>query len=85
MAIIPWSGLLLNGLWRLVTLDHHLRFRSAGSMLAFEVLLHMLYGEETFVYSFEFHAPLAVAAWCLPRSTHRYGWLLCSWSVSRAE
>ena len=55
VAVGLWSGLLLNGLWRMVTMDHHLRFRLVlGSMLAFEILLHMLYGEETFVYSLNF-------------------------------
>lgn len=61
VAVGLWSTLLLNGLWRMVTLDHHLRFRLVlGSMLAFEVLLHMLYGEETFVYSLNF-MPLLLA------------------------
>ena len=65
VAVILWSGLLLNGLWRLVTLDHHLRFRLVlGSMLAFEVLLHMLYGEETFVYSLNFMPLLLAVAAC---------------------
>lgn len=55
LAVGLWSGLLLNGLRRMVTLDCHLGFRLVlGSMLAFEVLLHMLYGEETFVYSLNF-------------------------------
>ena len=61
VAVGLWSALLLNGLWRMVTLDHHLRFRLVlGSLLAFEFVLHMLYGEETFVYSLNF-IPLLLA------------------------
>ncbi|MFZ1764140.1 MAG: hypothetical protein WAT99_14760, partial [Nitrospira sp.] len=61
LAVGLWSALLLNGLWRLVTLDHHLRFRLVlASLLGFETLLHLLYGEETFVYSLNF-LPLLLA------------------------
>ena len=61
LAVGLWSALLVNGLWRLVTLDHHLRFRLVlVGLLAFEGLLHMLYGEETFVYSLNF-VPLLLA------------------------
>ena len=61
VAVGLWSVLLLNGVWRLLTLDHHLRFRLVlGGLLAFEFLLHLLYGEETFVYSLNF-IPLLLA------------------------
>ena len=61
LAVGLWSALLLNGLWRLVTLDHHLRFRLVlAGLLGFETLLHLLYGEETFVYSLNF-LPLLLA------------------------
>lgn len=61
LAVALWSVLLLNGAWRLLTLDHHLRFRLVlGGLLAFEMLLHLLYGEETFVYSLNF-LPLLLA------------------------
>ena len=61
LAVGLWSALLLNGLWRLVTLDHHLRFRLVlGALLVFELSLHMVYGEETFTYSLNF-LPLLVA------------------------
>ena len=61
VAVGLWSALLLNGLWRLVTLDHHLRFRLVlGALLVFELSLHMVYGEETFTYSLNF-IPLLIA------------------------
>lgn len=61
VAVGLWSALLLNGFWRMLTMDHHLRFRLVlGGMLAFEIVLHMLYGEETFVYSLNF-MPLLLA------------------------
>ncbi len=61
LAVGLWSALLLNGAWRLLTLDHHLRFRLVlASLLGFETLLHLLYGEETFVYSLNF-LPLLLA------------------------
>ncbi|MEP7153943.1 MAG: hypothetical protein ABI856_19740, partial [Nitrospira sp.] len=60
-AVGVWSALLLNGLWRLMTLDRHGRFRLVlGVLLVFELALHMLYGEETFTYSLNF-IPLLIA------------------------
>ena len=61
LAVGLWSALLLNGLWRLVTMDEHLRFRLVlSALLAFELCLHMVYGEETFTYSLNF-MPLLLA------------------------
>ena len=61
LAVGLWSALLLNGCWRLVTLDRHGRFRMVlGLLLVFELALHLLYGEETFTYSLHF-IPLLVA------------------------
>ena len=61
LAVGLWSALLLNGLWRLITLKQHLRFRLVlAGLLGFEMLLHLLYGEETFVYSLNF-LPLLLA------------------------
>jgi hypothetical protein len=60
-AVGLWSALLLNGLWRLVTLDRHLRFRLVlATLLLFELSLHLFYGEETFTYSLNF-SPLLIA------------------------
>ncbi len=60
-AVGIWSALLLNGLWRLTTMNGHLRFRVVlGLLLVFELALHMLYGEETFAYSLNF-IPLLIA------------------------
>ena len=51
LAVCLWSALLMNGLWRLVTLDRQLRFRLVlAALLVFELSLHMVYGEETFTY-----------------------------------
>ncbi len=61
IAVGLWSVLLLNGLWRMVTLDRQLRFRLVlAAMLLFEFSLHMVYGEETFTYSLNF-IPLLLA------------------------
>jgi hypothetical protein len=61
LAVCLWSALLLNGLWRLVTLDRHLRFRLVlAALLAFELSLHLVYGEETFTYGLNF-LPLLIA------------------------
>lgn len=61
VAVVLWSALLLNGLWRLLTADRQLRFRLVlGGLLLFEFVLHLLYGEETFVYSLNF-LPLLLA------------------------
>lgn len=61
VAVVLWSALLLNGFWRLVTWDRRRRFRLVlGGVLLFEFVLHLLYGEETFVYSLNF-LPLLLA------------------------
>ena len=61
LAVALWSLLLLNGLWRLVTMGEHLRFRLVlSALLAFEFCLHQVYGEETFTYSLNF-IPLLLA------------------------
>ncbi len=61
IAVCLWSALLLNGLWRLVTMDRQLRFRLVlATLLLFELSLHMVYGEETFTYSLNF-TPLLIA------------------------
>ena len=61
IAVGIWSALLLNGLWRLLTLSGHVRFRLVlGLLLVSELALHMLYGEETFTYSLNF-VPLLIA------------------------
>lgn len=59
-AVCLWSALLLNGLWKLVTLDRQLRFRLVlAALLLFELSLHLVYGEETFTYSLNF-VPLLI-------------------------
>ena len=61
VAVCLWSMLLLNGLWRLVTMERQLRFRLVlAALLLFELSLHMVYGEETFTYSLNF-MPLLLA------------------------
>ncbi len=61
LAVVLWSALLLNGFWRMVVSDRQLRFRLVlGGLLLFEFVLHLLYGEETFVYSLNF-LPLLLA------------------------
>ena len=61
LAVGLWSSLLLHGFWRLVTMGEHLRFRLVlAALLAFELSLHMVYGEETFTYSLNF-IPLLLA------------------------
>ncbi len=61
VAVCLWSALLMNGLWRLVTLDRQLRFRLVlAALLVFELSLHMVYGEETFTYGLNF-IPLLIA------------------------
>lgn len=64
-AVGLWSALFLIGGWRLVTSGRQLRFRQVlGGLLAFELVLHLLYGEETFTYSLNF-VPLLLAVGAL--------------------
>jgi hypothetical protein len=51
-AVMTWAGLLSAGLWALVTMPAHQRFRLVlGLLLCGQWLLHLVYGEETFLYA----------------------------------
>jgi hypothetical protein len=55
-----WSGLLLLGLWQLFSLRKQSKFRLVlGGTLLAQLVLHVIFGEETFLYSLHF-APLLV-------------------------
>jgi len=55
-----WAALLSLGVWSLVTLRQHLQWRLVltGTLLG-QLVLHLLYGSETFLYSLHF-APLLI-------------------------
>ena len=60
VAIVLWSALLVLGLWGLFSVIQHIKVRTVlGLTLLGQLVLHILYGEETFLYSLHF-APLLV-------------------------
>ncbi len=60
LAVPVWTALLLLGLWALFTVSQHNKFRLVlGLLLAGQLMLHLVYGEETFLYALHF-APLLV-------------------------
>ena len=60
-AASVWIALLALGAWALFTLRHYARLRLAlGLTLLGQISLHLIYGEETFLYSMHY-MPLLVA------------------------
>ncbi len=60
IAVASWALLLLIGGWRMVAEKRLARFRIVlGLLLAFELSLHLVYGEETFVHSLHY-SPLLI-------------------------
>ncbi len=60
VAVVLWIALLGLGLWSLFSVKEHLKLRMVlGLSLVGQLILHALYGSETFLYSLHF-APLLV-------------------------
>jgi hypothetical protein len=65
VAVACWLTILVAGLWGLVTLRGLDRFRWAlGLTLLGQVGLHLVYGDETFLYSLHFLPLLLALAAC---------------------
>jgi hypothetical protein len=59
-AVLPWAILLSLGLWGLFSIRAHLQFRLVlGLTLLGQILLHIAFGRETFLYALHF-LPLLV-------------------------
>lgn len=59
-AVILWTALLGLGLWGLFSIRQHLKLRLVlGLALLGQLALHIVYGDETFLYSLHF-APLLI-------------------------
>lgn len=62
-AVILWAALLGLGLWALFMLKVHLKLRLVlGLTLLGQLALHLVYGEETFLYSLHFGPLLVIMA-----------------------
>jgi hypothetical protein len=60
IAVVIWLALLALGMWALLSVSRHRSLRMAlGLTLLGQLVLHLLYGEETFLYSLHF-TPLLV-------------------------
>jgi hypothetical protein len=60
IAVVVWGCLLCLGIWALLTVHQQPGFRLIlGLLLCGQVLLHLLYGEETFLYAIHV-APLLI-------------------------
>jgi hypothetical protein len=63
IAVGLWALLLALGVWGLVTTSRHLRLRVVLTLTILgQLTLHILYGEETFLYSCHFGPLLVVLA-----------------------
>ena len=62
-AVFIWTVLLIIGIWALLSLKNHFKLRVVlGLTLLSQLSLHIVYGEETFLYSLHFIIILAVLA-----------------------
>jgi hypothetical protein len=69
VAVILWTALLGLGVWSLITLKDHPRLRLALALtLLGQFTLHLVYGDETFLYALHF-APLLVVLAALTSRT----------------
>jgi hypothetical protein len=60
VAVVSWGILMALGVWRLVSESRLVRFRFVlGLLIAFQLSLHLVYGEETFVHSLHY-TPLLI-------------------------
>lgn len=70
LSILLWTMLLTLGLWAILTLKKLTAFRiTLGLTIIGQLLLHLIYGEETFLYSLHF-LPLLIALSALALLTH---------------
>lgn len=76
-SAVLWAGLLGLGLWSLATLRTHRGLRwTVGVALGGQLLLHVFWGEETFVYAMHF-LPLWIVVVALTTQTSRRRMALC--------
>lgn len=70
LSILLWTMLLTLGLWAIFTLKKLTAFRiTLGLTIIGQLLLHLIYGEETFLYSLHF-LPILIALSALALLTH---------------
>ncbi|MBP0005908.1 MAG: hypothetical protein J7642_19690 [Cyanobacteria bacterium SBC] len=74
IAVGLWFALLALGLWSLFTLKQHPKLRIVlGLSLLGQLVLHLVYGEETFLYSLHF-VPLLILLAALSTLTRHRRW-----------
>lgn len=63
VAVLLWTALLGLGIWGLFSIKKHLKLRIVLALIILgQLVLHLLYGEETFVYSLHFAPFLVILA-----------------------
>jgi hypothetical protein len=63
IAVVLWAGLVILGVWALFTVKEHRQLRIVlGAALLAQLALHVLYGEETFLYALHFSSLLVPLA-----------------------
>lgn len=76
-SAVLWAGLLGLGFWSLATLKTHRGLRrTVGIALAGQFLMHLFFGEETFVYAMHF-LPLWIVVVALTTQTSRRRLAVC--------
>ncbi|MGK7947881.1 MAG: hypothetical protein AB4368_03495 [Xenococcaceae cyanobacterium] len=65
VAVILWAALLGLGIWGFLAMRQHPKLRLVlGLTILGQLVLHLLYGEETFLYSLHFAPLLVILASC---------------------
>jgi hypothetical protein len=76
VALAAWLGLLASGVWAMVSIEGLRRYRMAIVLaLAGQLALHLVYGEETFLYALNW-LPLLVSVAALATLTRLRLWVI---------
>jgi len=76
VAVVLWTVFLGAGFWGLLTVEGHLRLRIAVSlMLLGQLSLHLLYGDETFLYALHWVPLLVIVGGFGALASPRWVWL----------
>jgi len=74
LAIIVWSILMITGVWAFFSTKNQIKFKSVlGLSIIGQLCLHLVYGEETFLYAMHW-VPLLIilSSWSLFTSLRKY-------------
>jgi hypothetical protein len=77
VAVVLWALFLGTGFWGLISVDGHLRLRIAVSLVLLgQLSLHLLYGDETFLYALHWVPLLVIIGGFGALASPRRAWLV---------